>query len=110
MWTREDDLRHDFYRPAGRHLLRAGLDAGGRVVAWTHHLVNPSRYAFRGSASPPEASEIWQDAFPAGLVAGFEIAYTAASTRIPTGPWRATLQSANAFAVQSFVDELAAAA
>ncbi|HEY7237465.1 MAG TPA: molybdopterin cofactor-binding domain-containing protein, partial [Gemmatimonadaceae bacterium] len=43
VWTREDDVRHDFYRPAGYNVVRAGLDADGRIVAWSQHLVNASR-------------------------------------------------------------------
>jgi len=110
VWTREDDLQHDFYRPAGRHHLRAGLDRDGRLIAWTHHIVNTSRYAFRRDSSPPDASEMYRDDFPAGFVANLRAEYTAAPTRVPTGPWRSTLHSANAFAVQSFVDEIAAEA
>jgi isoquinoline 1-oxidoreductase beta subunit len=110
VWTREDDLQHDFYRPAGYHHLRAGLDGNGRLIAWTHHIVNTSRYEFRRDTSPPEASEMYADDFPAGFVADFRAEYTPARTRIPSGPWRATLHSANAFAVQSFLDEIAAAA
>jgi isoquinoline 1-oxidoreductase beta subunit len=110
VWTRADDLRHDFYRPAGRHQLAAGLDREGRLVAWTHHLINPSRYQFRRDEAPPEASEMYADAFPAGFVPHFRAEHTAAATRIPTGPWRSTLHSSNAFAVESFVDEVAAAA
>jgi len=110
VWTREDDLQHDFYRPAGRHHLRAGLDGDGRLIAWTHHLVNTSRYAFRRDSSPPDASEMYGDDLPAGLVANLRAEYTAAPSRVPTGPWRSTLHSANAFAVQGFLDEVAAAA
>jgi isoquinoline 1-oxidoreductase beta subunit len=109
VWTREDDLQHDFYRPAGRHRLRAGLDKDGRLIAWAHHLVSTSRYAFRGS-SPAHASELYADDFPAGFVANFRAEHTAPATRIPTGAWRSTLHSSNAFAVQSFLDEVAAAA
>src|SRR5207245_1910587 len=43
VWTREDDMRHGFYRPAGYHLMRAGLDSDGRIIAWSQHLVNASR-------------------------------------------------------------------
>ena len=110
VWTREDDLRHDYYRPAGYHHLRAGLDRAGRLVAWTHHLVNPSRYEFRRDPAPPDASEMYADDFPAGFVPNFRAEHTAVRTQIPTGPWRATLHSANAFAVQGFLDEVAAAA
>jgi isoquinoline 1-oxidoreductase beta subunit len=110
VWTREDDLRHDFYRPAGYHRLEAGLDAQGKPVAWRHHLVNTSRYEFRQATEPPEASELYTDDFPAAMVPHFRLEYIPVKTRIPTGPFRATLHSGNAFAVQCFVDELAHAA
>jgi isoquinoline 1-oxidoreductase beta subunit len=107
LWTREDDLRHDYYRPSGRHRLRATLDADGRPTGWLHRLVSTSRYAFRGDPEGPAASEMYADDFPAGCVPNVRYEYTSVPTSIPTGAWRATLHSANAFAVQSFVDELA---
>ena len=111
VWTREDDLSHDFYRPAARHRLRAALDAGGRVTAWTHHLANPSRYAYAGATKVgPEASEFYPDDFPAASVPNLRYEYTNVDTAIPRGAWRSTLHSSNAFAVQSFMDEVAAAA
>jgi isoquinoline 1-oxidoreductase beta subunit len=107
LWTRDDDLRHDYYRPAGRHRLRASLDSEGRPTGWLHRLVNTSRYEFRGDAEGPAASEMYADDFPAGCILNIRCEYTSVPTSIPTGAWRATLHSANAFAVQSFVDELA---
>lgn len=109
VWTREEDLQHGYYRPAGRHRFRAALDTGGRIIAWTHHLANTSRYAYRG-AEDPAASELYANDFPAGFVPNFRLAYTPIDTSIPTAAWRATLHSANAFAVQGFLDELAHAA
>ena len=111
IWTREDDLSHDFYRPACRHRLRAALDGSGRVTAWAQHLANPSRYAYAGATRVgPEASEMYADDFPAACVPNLRYEYTNVDTPIPRGAWRSTLHSANAFAVQSFMDEVAAAA
>lgn len=108
--SREDDLRHDFYRPSGVHRFQAGLDAGGRVVAWTHRLANTSRYAYARNGRPPEQSELYPDDPPAAMIPAFRLEYSNVETAIPTGAWRATLHSANAFAVQGFLDELAHAA
>jgi isoquinoline 1-oxidoreductase subunit beta len=107
LWTREEDLSQDFYRPCGVHRLRAGLDASGRVIAWDHHLANPSRYAYAENGQPPVVSELYPDDFPAGFVPTFRLAYTHIPCGIPGGAWRSTLHSSNAFAVESFVDELA---
>ena len=109
LWTREEDLSQDFFRPCAVHRLRAGLDAGGRVVAWDHHLANPSRYAYAENGQPPVVSELYPDDFPAGFIPDFRLAYTHIPCGIPGGAWRSTLHSSNAFAVQSFVDELARA-
>ncbi len=111
VWTREDDLSHDFYRPAGRHRLRAALDANGHVTAWAQHLANPSRYAYaRAMGVKPEASELYPDDFPAACVPNLRYEYTNVETPIPRGAWRSTIHSANAFPVESFMDEVAAAA
>jgi isoquinoline 1-oxidoreductase beta subunit len=104
--TREDELQHDYYRPAGMHRFRAGL-SGGRVIAWDHHLANPSRYAYADPKRSPVESELYKDDPPAGLVPHLRLAYTLTPSAIPGGAWRATLNSANAFAVQCFLDELA---
>ncbi len=107
MWMREDDIANDFFRPAGMYALRAGLDDTGAVVAWDQHLVNASRYAYAGR--PAVDSELYKDDLPAGLVPNVRRSYTLADAHIPRGAWRSTLHSANAFAVESFLDELAAA-
>jgi len=107
MWTREDDLGHDYYRPAGMHRLVAGLDQQGAVVAWSHHLANPSRYAFAGRVADAHMSEMYADDFPAGRIANLRYQYTLVASDVPVGAWRSTLHSSNAFAVQSFVDEVA---
>jgi isoquinoline 1-oxidoreductase beta subunit len=106
VWTREDDIQHDYYRPAGHHRLRAAIDDHGRVVAWTQHLANTSRYAFAGRENPA-GSEIYADDFPAGCVPNARYEYSLVASAIQAGAWRSTLHSANAFAVESFIDEIA---
>jgi isoquinoline 1-oxidoreductase subunit beta len=110
VWTRDDDIQHDYYRPAGHHRLRAGLSASGAVTAWSHHLANASRYAFAKNDRPPEQSEMYGEDFPVGCVPNTLLEYTLVPSAVPTGAWRSTLHSSNAFAVQSFIDELAHAA
>jgi isoquinoline 1-oxidoreductase beta subunit len=104
--TREDDLQHDYYRPSGIHRVRAALDANGAPIAWAQHLANTSRYAFAGRPDPVK-SELYPDDFPAGCLPNVRLEYSAVPSAVPTGAWRATLHSANAFVVQSAVDELA---
>ena len=104
--SREDDLQHDYYRPAGLHRVRAAIDARGAPVAWAQHLANTSRYAFAGRSDAVK-SELYADDFPAQCLPNVRLEYTSVASVIPTGAWRATLHSANAFVVQSAVDELA---
>lgn len=108
LWTREDDLQQDYYRPSGRVRMRASIDARGELTAWSEHLANTSRYEFYNRPNP-EKSEMYPDDFPGGLIANFEKRYTAIPSAIPRGAFRSTLHSTNAFAVQSFVDEVALA-
>jgi isoquinoline 1-oxidoreductase beta subunit len=109
VWTREDDLQHDFYRTAAAHKMRAALDASGRPVAWEHHIASASRYGYAGRPDPSQ-SEVFGDDFPAGFIPNLRLAYSYVDTAIPRGAWRAPLPTPNAFAVQSFIDELARAA
>jgi isoquinoline 1-oxidoreductase beta subunit len=113
VWTREDDMRHGFYRPAGYSLMRAGLDADARIVAWSQHLVNASRgHYLRWSPGPNQKElvdpgELEPYDLPASVVPNMRIAYTALQSRIPRGQWRAVEPSATVFVTQSMLDELA---
>jgi isoquinoline 1-oxidoreductase beta subunit len=103
-------MRHGAYRPAGYHVLEAGLDAGGRPIVWTHHLVNASRYTGLGLLDRPAgAGELYADDVPAQLIPNFRLSYTSIESLVPRGQWRAIADSANVFVVQSFLDELARA-
>ena len=113
LWTREDDMRHGFYRPAACHLLRAGIDADGKLMVWTQTLVNAARGEFlrwslpEGMTAFPAAADLWPYDFPGGFVPHFRIAGSALHSRIPRGQWRAVEESTNVFATQSFIDEVA---
>lgn len=103
-------MRHDYYRPAGLHRLRAGIDDKGTLTAWQVHTATTSRYKFRMSDDPPESTEVFPDAFPAGIVPNFRMAYSPADTSVPTGAWRGPGKNANTFVDQCFLDEIAHAA
>lgn len=109
LWTREDDLQHDFYRPGGHHRLRAALDGGGRVTAWHHKLASASKYHRRADQKPEDhwRAELYPDDFPARLLPHLRLEWCAARSTLPRGSWRAPAHWANAFVVQSFIDEVA---
>ncbi len=111
VWTREDDLRHGFYRPAGYHLLRGGLDGGGRIAVWEHRLFNASRGHYlqwpTESGEELNPGEVSADDYPFRVAPLQRIAYSPIASRIPRGQWRAVENSSNVFVTQSFIDELA---
>jgi isoquinoline 1-oxidoreductase beta subunit len=109
MWTREDDLQHDFFRPFGHHHLVAGLDGQGRVTAWTQRLASTSKYYRRPDVKPEDLwmPEIYPDDFPARLVPNLTLEWFDVQSGITRGSWRAPAHTANAFVIQSFLDEVA---
>jgi isoquinoline 1-oxidoreductase beta subunit len=110
VWTREDDMTHDFYRPAGMRRMSGALDANGHVLEWSDHLADtaigafwsaPGQYKVAGSELPPPLP------YPVPLVrTGFSLITSA----VPRAWWRSVENSFNGFAVESFIDELAHAA
>ena len=105
LWTREDDIQHDFYRPGGYHKLTAGLDRSGKLVAWDNHFVGFAKGDTFARLAVPGA-----DSFPAGFVSNYALRTSRISFNVPIGPLRAPGDNAHAFVFQSFIDELAHAA
>jgi isoquinoline 1-oxidoreductase subunit beta len=111
IWTREDDMRFSTYRPASLHQLNATLDASGMPVALTHRLIAPSISGQKGQPTPNGVDPDLPD--EAGPVYGFpnySIDYVMAETPVPLGWMRSVYALQAAFALESFIDELAVAA
>jgi isoquinoline 1-oxidoreductase beta subunit len=109
VWSREDDVKHDFYRPAGTHELWAGLDEANNVVAWSQRLASASKY-YRRPNMPDEdlwKAELYVDDFPRRIVNNLRLEYHHNDIGLPRGSWRAPAHTVNAFVIQSFIDEIA---
>ena len=104
-WSREDDMRHDFYRPAAWHHFTAGIDKNGKMTAFDHHFVT-----FGNNGNTVSGAGLSPDHYPAGLVPNFRLRQSLVETNVPTGPWRSPGHSAYCWVYQSFFDEVALAA
>jgi isoquinoline 1-oxidoreductase beta subunit len=111
VWTREDDLQNDFYRPFGVHRLRAALGPGGRLLGWSHRVAATSRKFRAGREDSPDwVGTLDIDGFPAGCVPNYLAEFVDVPFGLARGWWRAPLHTFTSFAIQSFVDEVALAA
>jgi len=111
-WTREDDMQHDFYRPASYHHFAGALDEKGHLAAWKHFQTSTSINAMwepKGEEGP-EKSEFATATFIPYKTPNYRIEYTLAKSSVPRAWWRSVEHSTSGFVVESFVDELAAAA
>jgi len=104
-WTREDDMRHDYYRPGAWHDFKAGLDGDGQMIAFDHHFVT-----FGTDGKTANGADLSPGHYPAGLVPNFRLRQSLIDINVPTGPWRSPGHSAYCWPYQSFFDEVALAA
>ncbi|MDP9605064.1 UNVERIFIED_ORG: isoquinoline 1-oxidoreductase beta subunit [Variovorax paradoxus] len=104
-WSREEDMAHDFYRPAYVARCRAGFDAAGALVAWQTTTAGSSMGA--PSLMDTATDGAWNTAY---AFPNARVAHEPVESAMPTGVWRSVAHSQNAFFVESFIDECAAAA
>ncbi|HUI94115.1 MAG TPA: molybdopterin cofactor-binding domain-containing protein, partial [Xanthobacteraceae bacterium] len=105
MWSRQDDMRRDYYRPGGWHSFEAGIGPKGELVAFTDHFVT-----FGDGRTPARAAGLNTAMPPAGLIEHLRYSQSMMPTVVTTGALRAPGSNALCFASQSFLDEVAAAA
>jgi isoquinoline 1-oxidoreductase beta subunit len=110
VWTREDDMTHDFYRPASCHHMRGAIDASGRPTAWFHTLASTSIRGFWDAKADPGSQEIGGAEQMPYAIPNVRLEYNPVASSVPRAWWRSVENSFNGFAVESFIDELAAAA
>lgn len=112
LWTREDDMQHDFYRPASYHRLQGALDGQGKLAAWKHFQTSTSiaaKWSQKG-ADDPGLGEFGTGATIPYATPNIRIEYTLAHSSAPRAWWRSVEHSSSGFVMESFVDELAHAA
>jgi len=113
IWTREDDMQHDYYRPATLNRLSATLDADGNLTGWRHDLAGPSIFArvFPGALKNgiDRTSVEGAENIPYGIP-NVLVHWTMENGFVPVGFWRSVGSSQNAWVTECFIDEVAAAA
>ena len=114
LWTREEDIRHDFYRPVAMARFTAGLDGAGMPVAWRVRVAGPSIIA---NLFPQRLTNGVDQSFANGFtdemayaVPNYEVGYAMRTTHVPVGFWRSVNHSQNGFFRECFIDEMAHAA
>jgi isoquinoline 1-oxidoreductase beta subunit len=110
VWSREDDMTHDFYRPAACHRMRGAVNQAGHPLLWSHTITSTSIGAFWGSPDKLEESEVGGAKQMPYAIPNVRLEYAAVPSSVPPLWWRSVEHSFNGFAVECFIDELAGAA
>ena len=111
LWTREDDMRFSTYRPASLHQLSATLDGSGMPVGLTHRIISPSISGQKGQPVPNGVDpDLPDEAGPVYGIPNYLIESVLVETPVPLGWMRSVYALQAAFALESFIDELAVAA
>jgi isoquinoline 1-oxidoreductase beta subunit len=114
VWSREEDTRHDFYRPVAMARMVAGLDAAGMPAAWHVRLTGQSILAALSPVAVARGVDMqFQEGFTEAMpydVPHYLADYAMRNTHVPVGFWRCVNHTQNCFFKESFIDELAHAA
>jgi isoquinoline 1-oxidoreductase beta subunit len=112
LWSREDDMAHDYYRPGGFQFLKGGVDASGKLVAWHNHFVTygDKEKLIANGGGIVSAGAMGATEFPQHFIPNYHLEASVQPLGIRTGSLRAPSSNAFAFVIQSFIDELAHAA
>lgn len=113
MWTRSDDLRFDFYRPASSHRLAGCLTAGGELVGFAQRIAAPSVARRRAPQTLVTGHDFLMTQGSDDMLYDIEhvrVDYHEVDLGVPVGFWRSVGHSYNGFVLESFIDELAALA
>jgi isoquinoline 1-oxidoreductase subunit beta len=112
MYTREDDMTHDFYRSAGFQQLKGAVDAQGKLAVWSAHVVSfNDGWAAAGGAPRAVQGGGWSaNEFPAEYAPNYKATMSLTPIKTTTGAWRAPGSNTAAWVVQSFMHELSTAA
>lgn len=110
VWSREDDMTHDSYRPAGLYKVRMGVDKAGKLIAYRYHGTSPSISSrlfpsiVKDGVDPFSVEAI--DNFPYA-VANHKLTYQMHDTGVTVGYWRGVSHNLNCYVVEGFIDEIA---
>jgi isoquinoline 1-oxidoreductase subunit beta len=119
IWSREEDMAHDFYRPISRARMAAGLDGAGNLVGLSIRVSGQSINAFNNQAAAKDGRDDRQlqgfyekpgDAQLGYTVPNLLVEYAMRNTHVPVGPWRGVNTNQNGFYLECFIDEVARAA